>query len=572
MKKAGGMKNVANIKNIEKKPKIAISIGDLNGVGLEIILRELKHTLSVCEPIFCAHKGVLYQALEILKMRARESSLAESTPLESSHIDFDEIKQLLDSLPERHFAPPAQKELRIKADSSIDKTSGAYSFASFIKGVELAESHASALLTLPIHKAAWKEAGVAFAGHTEALRARYDKEAIMMLGCAQMFVALFSDHIALERVSACISVESYTRFLINFANTFSFSQALVLGFNPHCGDNGAIGSKEDELIQKALRNANETLGRETFAGIVAPDSAFAPHMRAKFRVFVAPYHDIGLAPLKALYFDESINISLNLPINRVSVDHGVAFDIAYKGIAHTQSYRNALDFGITKSKKPLESKKSLDSKNAPESKTPPESKTSKTPSRQLILASTSPTRAEILRAHGIEFIQLESGFDEDSLQTSEPKSFVFQACQGKMDATLKRLRTENRLESALDGGILVADSVISVGGVLQRKAKSAKEARNMLEFQSAKRISVITAMSYQSARGALQDMSACHLELDGFALDDMLLYLDSGEWRGKAGCVMVEGFHRRYIRRRLGLESCARGLSIERLLAFWEIV
>ena len=99
-------------------------------------------------------------------------------------------------------------------------------------------------------------------------------------------------------------------------------------------------------IIKAIKSVNKALGFERFVGPVVPDIAFTPHFRANFRYFVAMYHDQGLGPLKALYFDESVNISLNLPIVRTSVDHGTAFDIAYQGKAKTISYINAIKSAI----------------------------------------------------------------------------------------------------------------------------------------------------------------------------------------------------------------------------------
>ncbi|MDQ7067794.1 MAG: 4-hydroxythreonine-4-phosphate dehydrogenase PdxA [Sulfurimonas sp.] len=95
------------------------------------------------------------------------------------------------------------------------------------------------------------------------------------------------------------------------------------------GDNGVLGH-EDMRILKAIKSANKKLGLERFVGPIVPDVAFTPHFRKDYHYYVAMYHDQGLAPLKALYFDESVNISLNLPIVRTSVDHGTAFDIAYK--------------------------------------------------------------------------------------------------------------------------------------------------------------------------------------------------------------------------------------------------
>jgi 4-hydroxythreonine-4-phosphate dehydrogenase len=136
----------------------------------------------------------------------------------------------------------------------------------------------------------------------------------------------------------------------------------VLGLNPHAGDHGVLGD-EERIIEKAIRTANATYikqvresgignresGREVFVGPLVPDVAFTPAMRKRFRHFVAMYHDQGLAPLKALYFDESVNVSLNLPIVRTSVDHGTAFDIAYlpNRSLKLASYENAVRTACT---------------------------------------------------------------------------------------------------------------------------------------------------------------------------------------------------------------------------------
>lgn len=190
----------------------------------------------------------------------------------------------------------------------------------------------------------------------------------------------------------------------------------------------------------------------------------------------------------------------------------------------------------------------------------------------LILASLSPTRARILQEWGI----MDSGFDEESLEISDPahlaKKFAYIACMKKLESTLALLDKRGKLTSALDSGVLCADSVVSVNGKLLRKARDKQEARNMLELQDSKHISILTALAYQSKRASFVDLSACVLELGRFEPSDMLGYVDSLAWVGKAGCVMIEGFHKRYIRRQIGLESSALGLSIEKLVRFLELV
>lgn len=188
------------------------------------------------------------------------------------------------------------------------------------------------------------KAGLEFKGHTDLLRHHFNAEAIMMLGCDKLYVALYTEHMPLKDVPETIEEEALTRFLLDFAKETKAEKAAVLGLNPHAGDNGVLGD-EERTIEKAISNAN-TEGH-IFDGPVVPDIAFTPRFRENYKYFIAMYHDQGLAPLKALYFDESINVSLNLPIVRTSVDHGTAFDIAYKSPPKCESYINAVKAAVS---------------------------------------------------------------------------------------------------------------------------------------------------------------------------------------------------------------------------------
>ena len=231
--------------------------------------------------------------------------------------------------------------------SQICKDSGLYSFLSFKKAIEITESKKiKALITLPIHKKAWQLANIPYAGHTEALRDIYKKEAIMILGSPKLYVALFSDHIPLKAVPEKINFASLKTFLLNLAPFVKKTPCGVLGLNPHAGDFGVLGNEEEE-IQKAIDCVNAHFNKEIFIGPLIPDTAF---IGKHLRYYVAMYHDQGLIPLKTLYFKESINLTLNLPIIRTSVDHGTAFDIAYQNKANTKSYFNAVKEAILRVK------------------------------------------------------------------------------------------------------------------------------------------------------------------------------------------------------------------------------
>lgn len=295
------------------KPTIAISIGDINGVGIEIALKAHKEVIKLCNPIYCINSTMLTKAATLLN-----AVVPDDFKIEEVAGDF---------------------EIKV---AQVTTESGRYSYDSFMKAISLCETHqADAVVTLPIHKEAWMLAGIAYKGHTDLLRHHFDKEAIMMLGCPEMFVALFTEHIPLKDVATSIKYKKLKAFFLDLHNSIVKDKIAVLGLNPHAGDNGVLGH-EELIITKAIKSANKKIGFEQFIGPVVPDVAFAPYFRENYNYFVAMYHDQGLAPLKALHFDESVNISLNLPIVRTSVDHGTAFDIAYKNKAKTLSYLNAV--------------------------------------------------------------------------------------------------------------------------------------------------------------------------------------------------------------------------------------
>jgi 4-hydroxythreonine-4-phosphate dehydrogenase len=300
------------------RKKVAISVGDLNGIGIQLILENHDIISKEVDALYCIDRAMLEQAAKRLDL-----------PIPANFQTIDNIAP--------YFEIEAGK---------VSKECGTYAYASFVKAVELARNkEVDAITTLPIHKKAWELAGIAYKGHTDALRDFFDAEAIMMLGSHKMYVALFTEHIPLKKVAGSINEKDLTRFLIDFYQTAKPSKQVgVLGLNPHAGDDGVLGS-EETIIQKSIDNAHQTLGKEVFTSPLVPDVAFTPRVRANYTHYIAMYHDQGLAPLKALYFDEGINVSLNLPILRTSVDHGTAFDIAYKGIELSSlSYINAIKY------------------------------------------------------------------------------------------------------------------------------------------------------------------------------------------------------------------------------------
>ncbi len=177
------------------------------------------------------------------------------------------------------------------------------------------------------------------------------------------------------------------------------------------------------------------------------------------------------------------------------------------------------------------------------------------------LASLSETRAKLLREAGIEFIQESLIFDEDSILVTTPKSFVYFATLGKYEVNLRAFGIE-------DYPLLVADTVVTAGGRILRKAKDKEDAREILMTQSGNITSIITCMIYHSKTKKIIDISQTDYIFDKFNPDDLESYLQSGEWQGKAGACMVEGFCKAYIKEVRGLQSTAMGLNTQILEAF----
>jgi len=179
----------------------------------------------------------------------------------------------------------------------------------------------------------------------------------------------------------------------------------------------------------------------------------------------------------------------------------------------------------------------------------------------LRLCSSSITRAQLLSAAGISFIQESIDFDEDSIVATSPKNFVYQATLGKYRVNLERF-------GCIDYPLLVADTVVTAQGKILRKAKDERDARAILATQSGSEVSIITCMIYKTPRLELLDISSTRYFFDRFDSDRLEAYIQSGDWQGKAGACMVEGFCKSYIREVRGYESTAMGLSVEVLKPF----
>jgi len=298
--------------------KVAISVGDINGIGIEIALISHDRVKKLCNPYYMINKKLLLRALKLLNLE----------------------------IPSDFVVVETGEDFEINP-GKVCKKSGKFSYDSFIKAIEMAkENSVDAICTMPINKEAWSRAGIKEAGHTAVLSNIFNQEAIMMIGCEKLFTAFFTHHIPLKDVALSIKEDTLIEFLKNFQNCVNGEKIGVLALNPHAGDGGVIGD-EEEIISSAIKKANEFFKSDIFEGPLVPDTAFTSIMREKFSYYICMYHDQGLIAVKSLFFEQSINVSLNLPIIRTSVDHGTAYDKAYRGESPSNlSYINAIKEAI----------------------------------------------------------------------------------------------------------------------------------------------------------------------------------------------------------------------------------
>ncbi len=322
-----------------KTLKIGITIGDVNGIGPEVIIEALKDNriFSDCTPI-------IYGAAKVMAFYKKN--------LDENDFAYQSVKNADEAVPKKINIISAWQEDTIIEPGKITETAGKYAF----KALELATSDLAAskldiLVTAPISKEAIQKAGFQFPGHTEYLAdLSGEDEALMFMISETVKVAIVTSHIPLKDVATTLTKEKIHQKIIalNTSLIRDFGivrpKIAVLGLNPHAGENGKMGSEEKEIISPAIAQA---WGEKILAfGPYPADGFFGATTMNKYDAVLAMYHDQGLTGFKALAFDAGVNYTAGLPIVRTSPDHGTAFDIAGKGIASGQSMRNAIYWAI----------------------------------------------------------------------------------------------------------------------------------------------------------------------------------------------------------------------------------
>lgn len=321
------------------RPLIAITMGDPAGVGPEVCLQLLANP-EVAEfaiPVVFGDAEILRQCAENTGLPIPDRVIAEEN-WESERGAIDE-PCILD-LPKFHregFEP-----------GTVSAATGAAAYHYVLKSIDTAMAgEVAAVATAPLNKEALRAAGVTFPGHTEIFADKTGAERACMLQYSEEVRASFvTVHVGYHEVPDLITTERILEVIELTADAMrrirgGDPKLGILGLNPHAGEHGLFGNREEErFIIPAMELARER-GIEV-EGPLPPDTAFLPAKRRSTDAFVCMYHDQGHIPLKALAFDNAVNTTLGLPIIRTSVDHGTACDIAWQGKANGGSLFEAV--------------------------------------------------------------------------------------------------------------------------------------------------------------------------------------------------------------------------------------
>lgn len=319
--------------NNSEKIKLGISIGDFNGIGIEIILKTFldKRMLDFCTPI-------IFGSTKLVS--AYKKSINVNTPFNGvKHVDKVVAGKL-------NIINLWNDDVEVEFGKQTENA-GKYAFLSLEAATNsLIKGEIDVLVTAPINKDNIQSEEFVFPGHTEYLESKLTGESLMILMTNTLRIGLITGHIPVSEISTTITPElikqkvniMHKTLVQDFA--ISKPRIAVLGLNPHCGDNGVIGKEDDEVIRPTIAEIQKE--KKLVYGPYAADSFFGSENYKNFDGILAMYHDQGLAPFKTLSFGEGVNFTAGLDKVRTSPDHGTAYELAGKEKANINSFKEAV--------------------------------------------------------------------------------------------------------------------------------------------------------------------------------------------------------------------------------------
>ncbi|WP_290795292.1 4-hydroxythreonine-4-phosphate dehydrogenase PdxA [Flavihumibacter sp. UBA7668] len=318
------------------RPIIGISCGDLNGIGLELIIKTVANSklLELCTPIvFASNKAINFYR--------------KSIP--DSNFNFQQIKDFTRINPKQVNIFNCWEEEVAITPGQLTEEGGKYAVLSLTTAVEaLKAGNIHGLVTAPIHKKNTQSDAFPFTGHTPYLRQAFGaKEVVMMMVASNMRVALLTEHVPVQEIGPYVTKAAILSKLklieASLQQDFGIDRPkiAVLGLNPHAGDEGLIGSEEETIIKPAIKEFKQQTGA-IVQGPFSADAFFARGYHERFDAVLAMYHDQGLIPFKSLSHGDGVNFTAGLSAVRTSPDHGTAFDIAGKNRGDESSLISAI--------------------------------------------------------------------------------------------------------------------------------------------------------------------------------------------------------------------------------------
>ena len=328
------------------RPKIGISMGDFNGIGVEVILKTLTDTrvLDLCIPVIFGSARVFshYKKLLNIDFAFQQHFIEDDTLSTSIHENKVNIINC------------SSAKVEVEA-GKVTKEAGACALAA-LEGATKAmqEGWIDALVTAPINKDNIQSEEFNFPGHTEYLTEKFSqgnvKDSLMFLVHENLRVGVVTGHIPLKDVPTAVTAEKIESklnlMLHSLRQDFGIAKPKIalLGLNPHAGENGLLGSEEQNIIAPLIEKFRKK--EQLVYGAFPSDGFFGAREYQKFDGILAMYHDQGLIPFKTLAFNDGVNFTAGLPVVRTSPDHGTAYGIAGKNKADENSFRNALFLAI----------------------------------------------------------------------------------------------------------------------------------------------------------------------------------------------------------------------------------
>jgi 4-hydroxythreonine-4-phosphate dehydrogenase len=329
------------------KPAVAITVGDYNGIGPEVVLKSIRHPAvrRICHPVLVGPARVFEFYSRRLHIDVRLKPVSS---------DPAGMASIIQAMPSRSI-PLVENNGDVGLSitpGSVSEHAGIVASQAIETAVHLAqEGLVRALVTAPVSKLVLHRAGVMHPGQTEMLQNLTSSHHVaMMLVSATMRVGLVTIHVPVSQVPRTITTE----LLLDRVRTIDDAlrtdwrvrkpKLAALGLNPHAGEHGDIGTEEETTIQPALRSLRAS-GID-IEGPFSADSFFGTYKPGVYDAVIAMYHDQGLIPLKMSSFGKGVNVSVGLPIVRTSPDHGTAFDLAGKGVADPGSTIEAIKLAV----------------------------------------------------------------------------------------------------------------------------------------------------------------------------------------------------------------------------------